>query len=62
MKYIIRFEACEPLGNGGSVRGVFKTLDEAKKFRGKRDLNIFKSYYSVSASGRKLRLKSEFIA
>ena len=61
-KYVSRYEAYASLGVGGQFVGAYKTLAEAKEARGKRELNIFKSYYMVSPSGRKLCIKSILVA
>ena len=61
MKYITRYEVTESLGNGGATKAVCMTLAEAKAYRGKQDLNIFKTCYGITPSGNKLRFSSEFI-
>ena len=60
-KYVIRYEVCNPLGNGGQTVAIFKTVKEAREYRGKQDLNIFKSIYTISQSGKRLRISSEFV-
>lgn len=58
MRKFYTYEVCYPLGSGGSLVKRFKSLDEAKEFKGSRDLYIYKSLYTVTDRGTKLRNSS----
>lgn len=61
MRYIQRYEVTLPLGAGGSRLGSYRSLSEARNAYAGKDVDIFKTVYGVSASGAKMRLKSEKI-
>ena len=59
MKYITRYEVTLPLGAGGSLLKVYKTLEEAKTYKDTKDFNIYKSVYGITPRGSKFRLESK---
>lgn len=61
MKYYKRYEVASTLGSGGATIKIYKTLEEAKSFKDRKDVSIFESVYGITASGKRLRLSSKRI-